>query len=153
MYSILWQVRPPSPGPSPSGGEGSFSGEKVGGYGSDHLGGIVFHVFGGKPHDPIAAGFEESLALGVSLLLAFVNRAVDLHDEAMAGAEEIDHEGANGLLPSEGDAESVATQYGPEPPLTGCGRLAKVPRHLHHPPMETYWNSNPLSCHHHSLSK
>jgi len=70
---------------------------------------VLFYVFGAEPYDVIAARFEECLSLGISLALTFVNTAVDLHDETMAGAEEIDHEGANGLLPSEGDAESVAT--------------------------------------------
>lgn len=86
----------------PSRGEGSCSGEEVGGYGGDDLGEIVFDVVGAKPYDAIAAGFEECLALGVFLVLTFVNRAVDLHDETMAGTEEIDHEGADGMLASNG---------------------------------------------------
>ena len=142
---------PPSPGPSPSRGGGEYG--DVSDYGGNHLGQVLFHVAGGKPYDPIAAGFEESLALGVSLLLAFVNRAVDLHDEAMAGAEEIDYKGANGLLTPEGDTELVATQYATQLTLTCCRCLAKVPRHLHHAHMQAYRNSNSLSCHHHSLSE
>jgi len=94
--------------PSPSGVEGSSVGEKKGGYGVDDLGEMAFHVVG-EPHDAIAAGFEECLSLDVSGLLTEVNQAVNLHDEAMAGAEEIDHEGANGLLTSEGDTKLIAT--------------------------------------------
>ncbi len=119
----------------------------MGDYGGDHLRQIFFHVFCGEPHDSIAACFEECLPLGVSFLLTAVNGAVDLHDEAIGGTEEIDHEGANRLLTAEMDAELVATQGGPQPPLTGRRPLAKVPCSLHHPKAQTRRNGYPLSFH------
>jgi len=118
-------VVPLSPSPSPSGGEGNISGEKMGDYGGDHLRQIFFHVFCGEPHDSIAACFEECLPLGVSFLLTAVNGAVDLHDEAMGGTEEIDHEGANRLLTAEMDAELVPTGAVHSHHSLGVGPLRK----------------------------
>jgi hypothetical protein len=55
----------------------------------------------GEAEDDVAGLCQERLALGVGFVLARVDVAVELDDEAAIGAAEIGDEGADGVLAAE----------------------------------------------------